>query len=303
MYVAKSSGRNQIARYDASAEQAIRDRDQLRVDLRNAIAHGEFEVHYQPVISGDGADLVGFEALARWEHPTRGAVPPVEFIPLAEETGDIRTLGAWVMKTATAQAEAWRESIPGCETLHLAVNISPLQLDDDDFVEMVTGVLLATGFPANQLTLEITESMLVRDRVVSAGKLNALRERGIRIAIDDFGTGYSSLSYLAEIPADIVKIDQSFVADLHPQSGSRVLVKSIIDLARSLGLEVVAEGVEETGQAEILHDLGCGTVQGYLFARPMGRDVCTEYLVANSEPLPTELVQTLGSADATKSHA
>ncbi len=132
MYVAKSSGRNQVARYDAHAEQAIRDRDQLRIDLRNAIARGEFHVHYQPVISGDGGQLVGMEALARWEHPTRGAVAPVDFIPLAEETGDIRTLGAWVLQTATAQAAAWRETIGGCDTLQLAVNVSPLQLDDDD---------------------------------------------------------------------------------------------------------------------------------------------------------------------------
>jgi diguanylate cyclase (GGDEF)-like protein len=282
MYVAKSSGKNQISRYDAHAEQAIRERDQLRVDLRNAIAHGEFRVHYQPVIS-DGGRLVGMEALARWEHPTRGAVPPIDFIPLAEETGDIRTLGAWMLQTATAQVAAWRESIPGHDELQLAVNVSPLQLDDDDFVDMVKGVLQATGFAPRHLTLEITESMLVRDRVVSAGRLNELRALGIRIAIDDFGTGYSSLSYLSEIPADIVKIDQSFVADLHPQSGSRVLIKSIIDLARSLGLDVVAEGVEQTGQADILRDLGCAKLQGYLYSRPMDRDTTGTYLLANSE--------------------
>ncbi len=150
---------------------------------------------------------------------------------------------------------------------------------------MVTGVLQATGLPATQLTLEITESMLVRDRAVSTTRLNALRARGIRIAIDDFGTGYSSLSYLADLPADIVKIDQSFVADLHPQSGSRVLVKSIIDLARSLGLDVVAEGVEQSAQAEILHELGCPKLQGYLYSRPMSRDACSEYLVTNAENL------------------
>jgi diguanylate cyclase len=137
-------------------------------------------------------------------------VPPAEFIPLAEETGEIRTLGAWVLQTATAQLAARRLGIPGCEALQLAVNVSPIQLDDDDFVEMVTRILDATGLPAQQLTLEITESMLVRDRIESGGRLNALREHGIRIAIDDFGTGYSSLSYLAEIP-DIVKIDRSFV--------------------------------------------------------------------------------------------
>jgi diguanylate cyclase (GGDEF)-like protein len=287
MYVAKSAGKNQIARYDANAEQALRDRDQLRTDLRHAVARGEFHVHYQPVISGDTYQLVGMEALARWEHPVRGMVPPNEFIPLAEETGDIRTLGAWVLQTAAAQVGAWRQALPGCGALHLAVNVSPLQLDDDDFVEMVTGVLNVTDLPPQQLTLEITESMLVRDRAVSSGRLNALRAIGIRIAIDDFGTGYSSLSYLAEIPADIVKIDQSFVADLHPQSGSRVLVKSIIDLARSLGLDVVAEGVEETAQADILHDLGCPKLQGYLYSRPMAREQCGAYLATNAVPTKT----------------
>lgn len=287
MYVAKSSGKNQIARYDAGVDEAVRDRDQLRSDLRHAITRGQLHVHYQPVISGHDNQLAGIEALARWAHPTRGMVPPAEFIPLAEETGEIRTLGAWVLQTATAQLAAWRQAIPGCEALQLAVNVSPIQLDDDDFVDMVTRILDATGLPAQQLMLEITESMLVRDRIESGGRLNALREHGIRIAIDDFGTGYSSLSYLAEIPADIVKIDRSFIMDLHPQSGSRVLVKSIIDLARSLGLDVVAEGVELTGQAELLNELGCPKLQGFLYSRPMGRDECGVYLTANAEKLRT----------------
>ena len=182
---------------------------------------------------------------------------------------------------------------PRLHALHLAVNVSPLQLDDDDFVDVVTGILAATGLPAEQLTLEITESMLVRDRGQSSGRLNALRAHGIRIAIDDFGTGYSSLSYLAELPADIVKIDRSFVADLHPQSGSRVLVKSIIDLARSLGLDVVAEGVEETGQAMILHELGCPKLQGYLYSQPLDRNECSDYLSANAEQQPADSFETV----------
>ncbi|MDQ1435736.1 MAG: diguanylate cyclase [Actinomycetota bacterium] len=301
MYVAKTSGKNHIARYDAGVDQAVRDRDQLRADLRHAIARGELRVHYQPVISGDGNQLVGVEALARWEHPVRGMIPPIDFIPLAEESGDIRALGAWVLQTAAAQLAAWRQTIPGCVALQLAVNVSALQLDDDDFVDCVVGVLNATGLPARQLILEITESMLVRERSETTVRLNALRERGIRIAIDDFGTGYSSLSYLAEIPADIVKIDQSFVTDLHPQSGSRVLVKSIIDLARSLGLDVVAEGVERSSQAEILHDLGCPKLQGYLYARPMGRNECSAYLSANAEPVPADNIARHPSVDAAES--
>jgi EAL domain-containing protein (putative c-di-GMP-specific phosphodiesterase class I) len=290
MYTAKNSGKNRIARYDANAEQAARERDQLRFDLRNAISRGEFQIWYQPIISGRDDHVVGMEALARWDHPSRGLVPPTDFIPLAEESGDIRMLGAWILKTAAAQVAAWRQSIGGCDTLHLAVNVSPLQLDDDDFVDMVIGVLKTTGLPAQQLTLEITESMLMQDRAVSTNRLNALRALGIRIAIDDFGTGYSSLSYLADIPADIVKIDQSFVADLDQLSGSRVLVKGIIDLARSLGLDVVAEGVEETEQADILHDLGCPKLQGYLYSKPMPRNAYTDYLTAHANevrPVPS----------------
>ncbi|HEY1741094.1 MAG TPA: EAL domain-containing protein, partial [Acidimicrobiia bacterium] len=200
-----------------------------------------------------------------------GAVPPAEFIPIAEETGDICAIGSWVLKTAAAQVAAWHQTIPGCAQLHLAVNVSAVQFDDDHFVEMVTDVLDATGLPAEQLTLEITESMLVADRVATSGMLETLRALGAKVAIDDFGTGYSSLAYLAGIPADIVKIDRSFVKDLYPQSGSRVLVQSIIELARSLGLEVVAEGVERSAQAELLQQLGCPQLQGYLYARPMTR--------------------------------
>jgi diguanylate cyclase (GGDEF)-like protein len=288
MYVAKTAGKNQIARYDAGVDEAVRSRDQLRADLRHAISRGEIHVYYQPVISGDGNQLVGIEALARWTHPVRGAVPPTEFIPLAEESGDIHALGVWILQTAAAQLAAWRQTIAGCSALQLAVNVSPLQLDDDDFVGVVTDILRATGFPATQLTLEITESMLVRDRGQSSSRLNALRAHGIRIAIDDFGTGYSSLSYLAELPADIVKIDRSFVTDLHPKSGSRVLVKSIIDLAQSLGLDVVAEGVEATGQALILHELGCPKLQGFLYSQPLDRDDCSDYLTANAEQQPAD---------------
>jgi diguanylate cyclase len=216
-------------------------------------------------------------------------VQPTEFIPLAEDSGDIRPIGLWVLQTAAAQLAAWRQTIPGCESLQLAVNVSPVQLEAEDFVETVTTILSATGVPPEQLTLEITESMLVRDLAESGARLNALRAEGIRIAIDDFGTGYSSLSYLAELPADVVKIDRSFVSDLHPQSGSSVLVKSIIDLARSLGLDVVAEGVERHSQAALLEEFGCPNVQGYLYARPMNRIDCAEYLSENlteSKPAP-----------------
>jgi diguanylate cyclase (GGDEF)-like protein len=297
MYVAKSAGRNQVAHYNATVDQEVRDRNQLRTDLRGAIARSELDIHYQPVISGDGGRLVGVEALARWMHPARGAVPPVAFIPLAEETGDIRLLGSWMLRTAAAQVVAWQRTIPGFEDLQLAVNVSPVQLDDDTFVDNVVAMLDTTGLAPQHLTLEITESMLITDREVSGARLDALREQGIRIAIDDFGTGYSSLSYLAQMPADIVKIDQSFVSDLAPQSGALVIVKSILDLAHSLGLDVVAEGVELSGQAALLKELGCPKLQGYLYCRPLPRDECGEYLAGYQQPARAAKVPTLAFVD------
>jgi EAL domain-containing protein (putative c-di-GMP-specific phosphodiesterase class I) len=297
MYVAKSAGRNQVAHYNATVDQEVRDRNQLRTDLRGAIARSELDINYQPVISGDGGRLVGVEALARWMHPARGAVPPVAFIPLAEETGDIRLLGSWMLRTAAAQVVAWQRTIPGFEDLQLAVNVSPVQLDDDTFVDNVVAMLDTTGLAPQHLTLEITESMLITDREVSGARLDALREQGIRIAIDDFGTGYSSLSYLAQMPADIVKIDQSFVSDLAPQSGALVIVKSILDLAHSLGLDVVAEGVELSGQAALLKELGCPKLQGYLYCRPLPRDECGEYLAGYQQPARAAKVPTLAFVD------
>jgi EAL domain-containing protein (putative c-di-GMP-specific phosphodiesterase class I) len=285
MYVAKSAGRNRVAHYNAAVDQEVRDRNQLRADLRGAISRSELEIHYQPVISGDGSRLVGVEALARWTHATRGAIPPVAFIPLAEETGDIRLLGAWMLRTAAAQVVAWQRTMPGFEDLQLAVNVSPVQLDDDTFVESVAAMLGETGLASQHLTLEITESMLITDREASGVRLNALREQGVRIAIDDFGTGYSSLSYLAQMPADIVKIDRSFVNDLTPQSGALVIVKSILDLAQSLGLDVVAEGVEQSDQAALLKKLGCPKLQGYLYSRPLPRDECQAYLARHHQGL------------------
>ncbi|MBV8951180.1 MAG: EAL domain-containing protein [Actinobacteria bacterium] len=292
MYVAKSSGRNQVAHYNAEVDQEVRERNQLRSDLRGAIARNELDIHYQPVLSGNGERLVGVEALARWTHPSRGAIPPSTFIPLCEETGDVRVLGAWMLRTAAAQVAAWQQTIPGMEELHLAVNVSPVQLDNDSFVDTVLETLHSTGLEARHLTLEITETMLLTDRELNSARLHTLRGRGVRIAIDDFGTGYSSLSYLAQLPADVVKIDRSFVMDLTPQSGALVIVKGILELARSLGLDVVAEGVELSGQAELLNELGCPKLQGYLYCRPLPRDECGNYL-AGRGATPARVADTL----------
>ncbi len=202
----------------------------------------------------------------RWNHPERGVVPPGEFIPLAEETGAIAGIGRWVLREALRQGAAWsaRTGTP----LRMAVNLSPRQLQDGDVRADVAAALEESGFPAHQLVLEVTEGVLVRDVDSVVAQLESLRGLGIRIAIDDFGTGFSGLSYLRHLPADIIKIDRSFVMDL-PQGRSAVtLIASIVELARTLGLDVVAEGVETEGQRRALADLHCGSAQGYLFARP-----------------------------------
>jgi diguanylate cyclase (GGDEF)-like protein len=266
MYLAKSSGKNRVITYTAGVDHAVRDRAEIASDLRRALGNEELEVHYQPVIAGQTSTLVGVEALLRWNHPTRGSIPPTEFIPIAEETGEIRAIGAWVLRTAAAQVAAWQQTLPGCENLRLAVNLSPVQLRDDDLPGLIADTLLATSFSADQLTVEVTEGMLLVDLAGACRKLGALREMGVRVAIDDFGTGYSSLAYLSRLPADVVKIDRSFVRDLEGGTGPSVLVQAVVDMARALNLGIVAEGVERWEQQELLNKLGCPLSQGYLYS-------------------------------------
>lgn len=271
MYLAKAQGKNRLVVYAEGMAEAARRRAGLAQDLAEAAGTGQLEVHYQPTVRLTDGRTTGFEALVRWNHPERGLVPPVEFIPLAEETGDIVGIGAWVLREALGQGAAWMAETGA--PLRMAVNLSPRQFHDgSDVLAMVTAALQETGFPASQLTLEVTEGVLVRDGDAVVAQLEALRALGIRIAIDDFGTGFSGLSYLRHLPADIIKIDRSFVVDL-PRGGSAVtLITSIVELARTLGLDVVAEGVETEGQRQTLAALDCGSAQGFLFARPEPAD-------------------------------
>ncbi|RFU20373.1 putative bifunctional diguanylate cyclase/phosphodiesterase [Geodermatophilus marinus] len=270
MYRAKGLGKNRLVRYTEGMAQAAEDRATLGADLAVATRAGQLEVYYQPTVELAAGRTTGYEALVRWRHPRRGLVPPAEFVPLAEESGHIVEIGRWVLDRAVRQAAAW--SAGSGQPLGIAVNLSPRQLTDDDIVRRVADVLADTGLPAGQLTLEVTEGVLVRDVDTVIDQLHALRALGVRIAIDDFGTGYSSLSYLRRLPADIVKIDRSFVQDLRPGGPSTTLVSSIIELARSLHLEVVAEGVETEVQRAVLDDLTCSHAQGYLFGRPQPAD-------------------------------
>ncbi len=247
--------------YEASMEQAISEHVRLESDLRRALEHHELEVYYQPQARFADQQIIGMEALVRWRHPTRGMVPPVEFIPLAEETGLINPLGDWVLRTACAQLQTWIAQ--GLPPLRVAVNLSVRQLLQKNFAASVEAALHDTGLPAHLLELEITESTLMEHAQDTLQALHRLRALGVRLSIDDFGTGYSSLSYLKRFPVDIIKIDRSFVCDLPQDLDDAAIITSIIALAHSLRLEVVAEGVETDAQRQFLRSQSCDLLQGY----------------------------------------
>ncbi len=286
MYLAKAQGGNRVVVYADGMAEAARRRADLQQDLALATGAGQLEVHYQPTVLLTDGSTTGFEALVRWHHPERGTVPPAEFIPLAEESGAITEIGRWVLRQALRQAAQWSAATGA--PLRMAVNLSPRQLMDGDVVADVVAALEDSGFPARQLTLEVTEGVLVHDVDRVVAQLTALRALGVAIAIDDFGTGFSGLSYLRSLPADILKIDRSFVSDLAAGSSSATLISSIVELARTLGLAVVAEGVETEAQRATLADLRCGSAQGYLFARPEPAERARQHNGGNPVAVPVQ---------------
>jgi diguanylate cyclase (GGDEF)-like protein len=285
MYLAKAQGKNRVVVYAEGMAESARRRAELAHDLDDAAASGQLEVYYQPTVRLSDGRTTGFEALVRWNHPDRGLIAPVEFIPLAEETGAITRIGGWVLREALRQGAAW--STETGTPLRMAVNLSPRQFEDGGVTAAVVAALEETGFPASQLTLEVTEGVLVQDLDSVVAELQALRDLGIRIAIDDFGTGFSGLSYLRHLPADILKIDRSFVMDLPGGQSATTLISSILELARTLGLDVVAEGVETDEQRRTLLDLECVSAQGYFFARPEPAARCTSSLPQSQEQVAT----------------
>jgi diguanylate cyclase (GGDEF)-like protein len=262
LYRAKSEGRNTYRIFQPEMELAARERHAMQADLRGAMAGSEFELHYQPIVAADSQKICGLEALVRWRHPTRGLVPPDQFIPLAEETGLIGALGEWVLRKACFDAATWPAH------LKIAVNLSSVQFRKSDLTDVVANALKESGLSPKRLELEVTESVLLQNSEENIGVLHQFRERGILVALDDFGTGYSSLSYLLSFPFDKIKIDRSFVASLGTRSESAAIVSAITGIARSMDIVTTAEGVETHAQMTMLRAAGCGQMQGYLFGRP-----------------------------------
>ena len=279
MYMAKRDSKGSYRVFEPAMHERVVERLELRSDLQQAIDLEQLELHYQPVVRLDGHEIIGVEALLRWHHPTRGNITPVQFIPLAEETGLIIPMGRWVFETACEQGLRLQEVFERDEPLTMSVNLSVRQLQSDSIIADVRSALEKTGFPASSLILEITESVMMADTEFAVERLDELKSLGVRLAMDDFGTGYSSLSYLSRFPVDILKMDRSFVG-----AGENVALQSaIIALGASLSLDVIAEGIELAEQEKSLQDLGCEIGQGFLFARPMGADALVGFLNAQLE--------------------
>ena len=283
MYRAKEAGRGRFELFDAGMRQRTLARLELEDELRHALANDELILHYQPIYPIDADLPTTVEALVRWQHRERGLLPPAAFIQTAEETNLIVPLGEHVLRQACSQTAHWRKTIPRANELAVSVNVSARQLSRASFDAEVARTLAVTGLPAHALCLEITEGVLLQDSSATAYTIAQLRARGVRIVLDDFGTGYSSLSYLQRFSLDILKIDRSFVSGLEQQVENRVIVEAIIMMAHAFGLDVTAEGLETPEQLDVLRDLGCANVQGYLLGRPMAAaDI--EHLLGDALP-------------------
>jgi diguanylate cyclase (GGDEF)-like protein/PAS domain S-box-containing protein len=286
MYIAKRDGKGGYRMFEPAMHEGVLERLELRADLQRAMAGGQLELHYQPVVRLADAGVTGVEALLRWRHPERGIVPPDVFIPLAEEMGLIVPIGRWVIREACRQARQMQTMLPAEPPLTMAVNLSVRQLQHSDIAADVADALAESGLPPSCLTLEITETVMMTDTETSLQRLHDLKGLGVRLAMDDFGTGYSSLSYLSQLPVDVIKMDRSFLrAGASPQASA--LASAVVGLGETLRLEVVAEGIEFEDQWIGLRELGCDLGQGFLFARPMDAHATLEYLrLAGDRPKP-----------------
>ncbi|WP_430471956.1 putative bifunctional diguanylate cyclase/phosphodiesterase [Thalassospira lucentensis] len=287
MYAAKAEGRNNYRFFLPSMHERVKERKTIEEDLRNALEHDQLELYYQPKIDCRTERVVGAEALVRWHHPDRGLIMPGEFISVAEECGLINRLGAWVLEKACKQTQIWRDTtLPG---LRIAVNLSPAQFQDAELVSSVTRIVKDTAMPEGTLELEITESILMNNPEKAVSTLKELKALGVMIAIDDFGTGYSSLNYLKRFPVSSIKIDQSFVNDIHVDVDDKAIVDAVIGLGHSLNLEVVAEGVEEVEQLNYLREKGCDFIQGYLYSKPLPADTFVTWVTERQAQEPKRI--------------
>jgi diguanylate cyclase (GGDEF)-like protein/PAS domain S-box-containing protein len=283
MYIAKEAGKNRYQIFEPEMHDTALRRLELKADLQRAVDNAEFVLHFQPVIRLQTGEIEGFEALVRWNHPVRGLVSPLEFIPLAEETGLITQIGSWVLQEACRRAEELRSDPMSDRPMHMAVNLSARQLQRTDIVREVASVLFESGLPPECLVLEITESVMMQDMALSNERLTQLKQLGVQLAVDDFGTGYSSLNYIRRFPVDILKVDKSFVDGVNEGGEESALTAAIIDLAGILNLRPVAEGIERADQLEKLLELGCELGQGFYFSKPLTLEGVLELLRARRD--------------------
>jgi diguanylate cyclase (GGDEF)-like protein len=270
LYDAKAQGRNMMVVFEHGMDEAAQSRRILEQDLRNALARDQLRLHYQPVVRIDDGHILGYEALIRWEHPERGVVMPNDFIPIAEDSGLIVQIGEWVIRQALDDLQMWPEDKT------VAVNLSPVQMRSPSLISTLVNAIATTGVDAARICFEITETVLMHDSEANLATLHKLRDLGVEIALDDFGTGYSSLNYLRSFPFDKIKIDRCFINEIDSRADCRAIVRSVVDLALSLGMTTTAEGVEREDQVRHLRQEGCGQMQGYLFSKAVPQDQLTD---------------------------
>jgi diguanylate cyclase (GGDEF)-like protein len=282
LYQAKAGGKNRYEFFRPEMQTDIGRRLALEFDLRSSLSDGQFVLFYQPIYNLEDLTIVGVEALLRWNHPTEGMIQPDEFIPILEQTGQIREVGHWVLDQACAQMAAWHAR---GDTIDISVNVSARQLDDDAIIGQIREALRVSGLAATSLIIEVTETTLMDDASSAVMRLQAIKNLGVRIAIDDFGTGYSSLGYLRQFPVDCIKIDKSFTSAISTSPESKALVKTFVQLGKDLGLKTLAEGVETTGEMDLLRSDSVDEVQGFLFARPLDAETLEAQLLAPMRPV------------------
>ncbi len=267
--------------YATGTVDTARRRFSMETDLRRALQRNELQLHYQPLIDLDTGSLSGFEALARWQHPDLGAISPIDFIPVAEESGLIVPLGRWALEEAAKTISEWDARLKGESDFRISVNMSAVQIQRDNVVEAVSSALSGAGVLGNRMTLELTESAFINDPDGAKQLLNALKELDTNLAMDDFGTGYSNLAYLQQLPIDVLKIDRSFVTEMMVDKDKRAIVRTVLSLARALGMKTTAEGIESEEISDLLRRLGCSVGQGYYYARPMTHEAAYSFLEAD----------------------